>query len=292
MRKINYEENFEKLDSIVVQHKHFSAALKKLTASVTTAKRYADPKIILLLGESRTGKSRVLEIIQQQFPVIRTDEKRKVPVIRIRVNRKPTVKGLMHQLLYELGDAQIYKSRTEAAMFLALITLLRNCEVQALLLDEFQHFLSARLDITYEVADLFKAIAEDANVTIVLSGLPIGRTIVEGNEQLSGRSARPINIPRFDWKKPKSRNDFLNVIVECARAISPIESPDFQTGDWGFRWYCATGGLIGYVMKIFQTVLDDAAERKTDRLTIADYNSAYQEALFDVPTSLEPFKLR
>jgi hypothetical protein len=280
-KTFNYADLFERLDSILIEHRHFHYALGKLDRAISSSKRYADADIKLLLGESRTGKSRLLEILLHKHPPYRTSEKRVCPVLRIKISRKPTVKGLLQQLLHELGDVVPPTVRlSEIALTLKLITLLKECEVKALLLDEFQHFLSSRGDLNYEVADLFKSIADEANVSIIFCGLPVGAGIVDGNEQLRGRASRPLKLPRFDWNKKESRDEFMFIINNCVDAIKPISSPDFNNEDWGFRWYCATGGLIGYALKIFRTALDNAAIRKVSRLDARDYGVAHREAVF------------
>jgi len=42
------------------------------------------------------------------------------------------------------------------------------------------------------------------------------------------------------------------MLVGCARAFEPIALPDLSSDELAFRWYCASGGVIGLVLKIFK----------------------------------------
>tara|TARA_R110001599_G_scaffold64023_3_gene179194 strand:+ start:850088 stop:851146 length:1059 start_codon:yes stop_codon:yes gene_type:complete len=278
---IDYTTLYAKLDSYVYMHAHFRHALSRIDALIERAKRYADPEIVILLGESRCGKSRLLDIIEQKWPAHRTEEKTYVPILSIRITSKPTVKGLLTQLIAKLGAPSTIRYKTEQQQMQALITLLKRCGVRALMLDEFQHFLSDRGQVNYSVADLFKYLSDEAQISIIFAGLPEAKGVIDANEQLAGRASAALRLPRFNWATAAGRDEFKQMLVGCARAFEPIALPDLSSDEFAFRWYCASGGLIGLVLKIFRECLNTAAQKSYSALTLEDFDEAHRNAHYE-----------
>lgn len=278
MAQIDYNKLFRNLDTLVVPHSAFEGALECLHQVASTAKRYAEPDIAILLGASRSGKTRALEIVEQEFPTYRTAEQQYRPIVRIRITRKPTTKAVLTQLLHAIGDP-FYAKGTESQKLVRLVGLLKAIETKVIMLDEFQHFVSERGGVNYEVADLFKLLSDEARVSLVLAGLPKARAVIDSNEQLAGRSMRPIYLDRFDWNVEEEKTEFMKIVVSFAQTLAPIRLPDFDDDEWGFRWFCATGGLIGYVAKIFRTLLNHASRDKRDIIGLEHLQKAYLAAV-------------
>jgi hypothetical protein len=57
-----------------------------------------------------------------------------------------------------------------------------------------------------------------------------------------------------------------------------------------FRFYLATGGLMGYLSKLLRTTLRDAADRKRATITLEDLNLAHARAMWFDPTVQEQLK--
>jgi hypothetical protein len=290
MTQIDYETLYTKLDNALLNHRSFTRALACVDQVARVAKRYSDAEVGVLLGESRAGKTRVLEIVEGKWPESRENGQAIMPILRIKISRKPTTKGVITQLLEKLGDP-FYNSRgTETVKLLALMSYLKKLQVRVIMLDEFQHFVSERGDINFEIADLFKLIVDEAKVSLVLAGLPEARSVIDANEQLAGRSLNPVYLGRFNWMNDKSRAEFIQVVVGYANALAPLAFPDFNNEEWGFRWYCATGGLIGYVAKIFRTIVNFLAQSNRSSISLQDLELAHEYAVYtrSAPT-IRPF---
>ena len=57
-----------------------------------------------------------------------------------------------------------------------------------------------------------------------------------------------------------------------------------------FRFFLATGGLMGYLSKLLRTTLRDAADRKRTSITLEDLNIAHARAMWFDPTVQEQLK--
>lgn len=97
------------VDQILVPHKDFQSAKSRIETHLLAAQSYQEPTCLAVVGESRTGKSRLLENITKQYPKQRTDEGSIIPVLSIRTPSKPTVKALVEVMLKEIGDPLWFK---------------------------------------------------------------------------------------------------------------------------------------------------------------------------------------
>jgi len=87
-------------------------------------------------------------------------------------------------------------------------------------------------------------------------------------------------MQRFDWQQKKSRAEFVGVLLSIQEALSPYELPELGNADMAFRFYCATGGLIGFIVKIIRQALWDANDKSTICITLTDLQHAYHTAVW------------
>lgn len=97
------------VDQILVPHDMFQKAKLRIDTHLIAAQHYQEPTCIAVVGEARTGKSRLLEYITKEYKKYRTPEGLVVPVLSIRTPSKPTVKALVEILLREIGDKLWHK---------------------------------------------------------------------------------------------------------------------------------------------------------------------------------------
>ncbi len=64
--------------------------------------------------------------------------------------------------------------------------------------------------------------------------------------------------------------------------------PQLRSEEMSFRFYCASGGLIGYVAKILDWATKTAALESRTKLTLKDFDRAYMEAVWKKERSMLP----
>src|SRR5271167_674214 len=77
----------------------FQAAVREIETCFEFALEASEPICVSLIGPSRTGKSRVLDVCEHQHPKVRREAGMYVPILRVTTPSKPTVKGLAEVLL-------------------------------------------------------------------------------------------------------------------------------------------------------------------------------------------------
>lgn len=283
------------VEATLVPHTAFSEGKRTIEQWFSFAKTSAEPICGAIIGESRTGKSRLMEEVSEPWKKTRTHQGLLVPAVRIKTPAKPTVKGLVTHLLRFMEDP-LYDKGTESCKTIRLHKLMQSAGTHMVLLDEFQHFYNKRRNIGEDVADWLKIFVEEAKVSLVVAGLPSCKAVIDQNEQLAGRFLQPIILPRFDWAIEDGRNEFISILEAFTESMSQDYSmPDLADEGLAFRVWCATGGLIGYVSKFLRQVAWDAFSRPEGKpsITLEDLNSAHQKSIWQdclIPGASRPFE--
>ncbi len=269
------------VQNTLVPHQAFETAKKSVEQCFAYADNAAEPICIALIGESRTGKTRVQEECVALHPPVRNKDGLKSPILWVKTPSKPTVKALAEAMLQELQDPKP-NSGTENSMTTRMVTLLRKCETRMVILDEFQHFYDkVAHTVMFHVSDWLKVLADDAGVALVVSGLPTCNAVIEQNEQLAGRFVAPVLMPRFDWTLASHREEFTTIVGAFHDSMQTyFDLPNLASDEMAFRCYCGTGGLVGYLAKFLRQAVWNALDSGTTRITLADLQTAHDQAVW------------
>ncbi|WP_047554078.1 TniB family NTP-binding protein [Methylotenera sp. G11] len=269
------------VDQVLVPHRDFQRAKLRIETHLLATKSYSEPTCIAVVGESRTGKSRLLESISRQHPKQRDTEGAIVPILSVRTPSKPSVKGLVEVMLRELGDPLWYKRGSENEKTERLYTLLTQTRTNAIIIDEFQHFYDkVSHKVQHYLSDWLKIFVDRSGLMLIVAGLPDCMAVINQNQQLRGRFMAPIHMPRFDWNDEDAQAEFIACLESFQQALSRYELPDLTSDEMAFRFYCATGGLIGYLAKILHQACLSAQVNNTFSISLADLARAYEESVW------------
>lgn len=283
---------FNVIDQILVEHTPFVSAKKRLIQHYTASRTCAEPVCLAIIGESRSGKSRVIDHVTLQYPAERRDEGMYIPILSISTSSKPTVKGLAEKLLLAVGDPLWNRRASENEKTERLIVLLKKVGTTMIIIDEFQHFYDkASHKIQHHVADWLKTLVDRARIALVVAGLPSCMAVISQNEQLSGRFTGAIRMPRFDWQKEDERGQFASILEAFQDMLPEYQFPDLASDEMAFRFYCATGGLVGYIAKILRQAIWDALFNDRTVVDLSHLAEAYDEAVWQRSSfdSINPF---
>jgi len=265
----------------LIPHLAFAEASRRLEQCFAYAQAEDEPVCIAIVGESRTGKSRAIEVSELRHPKHRTSAGLTVPILRVKTPSKPTVKSLAELMLEALEDP-LYDKGTENAKTIRLRKLISSCGVVMVAIDEFQHFVDkGSLKVMHHVADWLKVLVDDCGVALVVAGLPNCQAVIEQNEQLAGRFMSPIFMPRFDWLNEGQREEFLDILGAFHESLSTdFELPALDAPELAFRCYCATGGLIGYLTKFLRQAVRNALDKQSNTISLEELAAAHQDAVW------------
>ncbi|HBG29489.1 MAG TPA: hypothetical protein DDW98_02485 [Gammaproteobacteria bacterium] len=280
------------IERTLIPHTAYQRSSKLLDGGLRRAQLVNQSSCIVILGESRTGKSRLLKELKDRNTSKRTSEGLEHIVVHATTPPKPTTKSFAAEILHRLGDPFPSKGN-EAELRVRVETLLRETGTKALLIDEFQHLYDkAREQTWHDIADWIKVITEGAGIMVALVGLPYAREVVYENPQLVGRAMNPIELPRFDWRNSTHQIEFRGILAAFNEVLSPhLELPELESPEMAYRFWCATGGLMGLLTKLLDQLCWNAMEDDLRVVTLDHFSEAHKMAVADLKSGggLHPF---
>jgi energy-coupling factor transporter ATP-binding protein EcfA2 len=273
----------------IIEHTKFTAAIREVARIHQRGLQAGVAESLLLVGQTGSGKSTLFKFYVGQFPKTTVNGIVKIRVLLIWTPESPTVKEFAEAILIALGDPAAYKG-TAAAKTRRIIHFLKECGVELLLIDEFQHFFDGRrVAESRRISDWLKSLINAAGIPVVLAGLPRAIQVVNMNPQLRRRFGSPQYLEPFGFGTESDQREFRGVLKRFQRQL-PMGSVDLSEANMARRFYYASHGLFDYVVK----VIDDAASRggtgDGGRLTMADFAVSFKRTVWSAaPDQLNPF---
>jgi len=269
------------IEGLIVPHAAFVEAQQQLELFFKYAEKKAEAEGLAILGESGTGKTSVLNTFADLHPRRRTASGIECPILRATVPSAPTVKSLAGVLLAAIG-AEDHEKGTENEKTSRLKKLIVETGTRMVIIDEFQHFIDRnKRKIMREVADWLKVLIDDTRTTLVVAGLPSCRLVIDENEQLARRFSAAIELPRFSWQIPAQRKQFVGILSSFNCEVrQKYDVPDLHNEEMSSYFYGASGGLIGYLVKILLQTLRTAEVANRSAIRVADFADAYKRAVW------------
>jgi len=289
---------FSKTDRLALIEKVFIRypRLKKLRAKIDFCRKFskiaAEPECMLIIGTRGAGKSTLTEWYASEFPARELPEKTIVPILVVLVPSPATVKGLASAMLEALGDPAADKG-TVSSLTLRLRKYIRGCEVELIILDEFQHFDDRQTkNVLKTISDWLKNLINETRRPIVLVGMPGCESVLEnkGNEQLKRRFSAREEIAPFAWDARAQNDEFRQLLKEIDDALPLLKNSHLADEETAFLIHSATDGIIIYVMKLLRWAAKLAIETGTEQIDYSILARAYEKRVAqDFPKRPNPF---
>lgn len=263
------------VESLLVYHPLFKDCLSRLEEGFRLSGVTADPPCLAIVGDAGLGKTTIFEKFEALHGRTVLGDRVRIPVLTASIPPKPTVKTLAETLLYRLGDP-LYMQGNATQKTNRLILLMKFCGVRSVLLDEFQHFVDkVSKNIPHEVADWLKSFIDASDAAVCVLGLPRGVEVFTLNEQLRRRFSARIILKAFGWGSDAERTAFRGFLRSIEKELKiPISRP-LADPDIAYRFYCASGGNIGYVMKVIRGGVHEMVRTNAERLDLDIFAAAF-----------------
>ncbi|MFM0498922.1 TniB family NTP-binding protein [Paraburkholderia caffeinilytica] len=253
-----------------------------------------EPGCLLITGVSGSGKSTLRKEYAKHYPRRETDDGTVIPVLHLELPAQPTIKNVAERILIALGDPLFARGSAET-MTARIVTLFRNCRVELVILDEFQHFIDNSSEkIETKVADWLKHLVNVTRVPFVLMGLRRCRRILQGNEQLRRRFSRQISLEPFGIADKRSRRIFDTLLRTIFGSLPVTCVPELTSdGDHIEHIHYATYGLMGYVMTLITASVEIVLEEGRPAIDRDVLGRAFSESIWPEGRGrLNPFHAR
>lgn len=290
--KMSEHERCKLAENIFVEYPRLTALVNKMGHCHQYSKIAAEPECMFIGGLAGAGKTTLIDFYLEKFPRTEKENGVNVPVLGARVPNRATDKTLVTALLTKIGDpaAERGSSYNQTLRFQRFVG---ACEVELIILDEFQHFVDKdSAKILKNVSDWLKNLIDETRVPIILIGMPYADQILDapGNEQLQRRFAVRESLDSFGWESKEEKAEF-RIFLKIVDAQLPLMKRSHLSDPlMAFRFYCATNGRVGKVMKIVRRATELALNQGIETLTLELLAEAYEERLRpDDPERINPF---
>jgi Cdc6-like AAA superfamily ATPase len=251
LAEMDWREKLYIANNIYVAYPRFKEVLSAINDCHQFSNLKDEPECLFLKGETGAGKTTILRSYAQDYPRKETPDGSIVPVLSVTIPSPATVKSVVCKLLWELGDPA-YEKGTISNQTIRLISLMKDCGVSLVFLDEFQHFIDRdSAKVLKTVSDWLKDLILDTKVPMVLIGLPEAETVFKFNPQLSRRFANRHNLIPFSWSDDEGRE--FRTFLHAVETQLPLQSnSNLAQLEMAMRFYYASDGVVAYVMKLIR----------------------------------------
>jgi type II secretory pathway predicted ATPase ExeA len=275
----------EHVKSIIVEHHRYSYILEKVEEIHFFSKGSVKADSLFLSGRTGVGKTTLLEGYRDRYNRYVKDGYTIVPVLYNKVPVGATPKSVASSLLRSLGDPA-YDKGTENSQTARLLHFIKKCQVEMIIIDEFQHLIDRETKhVLNKASDWVKSFCDDAGIPIILCGMPESHKIFDHNDQLDRRFTEKIEMLRFNYLTKEDQIEFRAFLKSIDEQL-PFYNPSYLASKkMSDKIYYATNGVPYYVNKILLEATTLAAKSGNDFI---DENHLY-EAFNMIKISSRPF---
>ena len=214
-----------------------------------------------------------------------------IPVLVSRIPSKPSLESTIIELLKDLGHFGSFrhKKRTilqDQELTETLITHLNNCGTELIIINEFQELIEFKSGRNrQEIANRLKYINEEAQIPIVLVGMPWADHIAN-EPQWASRLAIRRKIPYF--KLSQDSTVFIRLLMGFSQRMPLSVTPDFKDKKIAFSLFSASSGCLRKLKLILNEALKLALTEDAPTLTSKHLSKVYETYGFG---DINPFDL-
>jgi len=265
--------------SKTITHPLFQNAFAALAGAHRTHGNLA--KGVMLLGPSGVGKTTVIKYYARSVARSTTDTHSYKTVLHINTPPSATIKDVLSELLFALGDPAPDKG-TERAMNQRFRKLALALKVELLVLDEVQHLLphNAQKD-TRTVSNFIKNLMSDLQIPVVLCGLEEASQIGRGHAEFKRRFAATCILRPFSIQTDEDRDYFAQYMLKCEKMLDSVgvKTISLTSEQMIERFFLSSEGKPALISDVIEQALENADLSST--LTVTDYAKAWAFAVHD-----------
>lgn len=284
--KMPKDERQKLVEQIFVEYPRLTAILDKVRHCHQYSKIAAEPECMFIGGYSGTGKTTLYEFYEALFPRGMDEGGARIPVLSSATPQRATEKALVGEILESLGDPMAKKGTADGQTS-RLRKFIRDCGVEIIILDEFQHFVDGdSKKILKNVSDWLKNLIDATKKPIVLIGQPYADKVldVSGNEQLQRRFLVRETLEPFGWMNgrqadPEKKKEFRSFLAAVDSRLPFNEWSNLADPVMAYRFYCGTNGRVSRVMAIVRRAAELAINESMEKLDLKVLGEAYEDRL-------------
>lgn len=220
-----------------------------------------------LLGQSRAGKSFMLQDYAASFPSGKGSGAITRPVVYIEIKNDMTPHDVASYFHFALGYRSIPKVKTQVLMDMA-IEALPDHQVELVILDDIDNSLAnTRTGYVKKTMGFIKGILDSGTCNVICSGRMALYGILNGAEQVEGRGGLPNAVIRpYRWRIPSEREKVCLLLDGIDNRLPFRAKSGLGTTERAAHFYDLSGGLIGRMMNVIKSAAHEAINDGSDHI--------------------------
>jgi len=255
-------EKLLQVEAVCVLYPRFADLMEQMETCRKESALANEAMSMLIYGQSGAGKTTLINQYLKNFPRKTTSDGSIVPVFFASLPSKVTIKGCAKTLLKALG-APNASHGDEIDMTSRLVTLIKNCGVELIILDEFQHLLQrASAKGAQQASDWLKELMNKTKVPLVLVGMPECTKLLEAHEQLDRRFIVVEELASFNYVRDASEyRKFLKAVQQALPFPQQDGALHLYDPLCAKRIYVASRGSPGRTMRLIREAAKMAVKK-------------------------------
>ena len=250
---------------------------------IHASRLFPNPKIGLLIGSSRVGKTKICEKFKMERPDIHFETRSTRRVVNITIHGAANSAYILSKIYQALMGKQLKMKGRGKPDIDSIVGLLALNETEIIIIDEIQHTLTKVANPTGRVGEIvndLKVLLDKSKVPILMCGLPVSKNIYsminsadETSQQLRFRSNRHHTIQRL------SIDEIVSVLGGFEKKLDKlgITNVKLKSNNFAKKFFVASHGRIGVISELIQYAIKQSKQANT--LTHADWCAAGNQLL-------------
>ena len=269
-------------NTALIRYPRFKALHQDMRECQELSRLSNEPCCLSLEGVTGAGKSTLVRDYAALFPRAEEPSGTRVPVFYVETPSPVTVKGMAATMLAQLGDPAAHYGALWAMNF-RLVRLMKACQVELVILDDFHHLIDKETNrILEQVSDWLKVLIKETNIPFLVVGIE-GKVerILDANAQLSRLfAARQTLAPfRYDQTDEASLQEFARFVHYAEQALT-IELPEtLPRLELLSRLHVATRGVVGNLMNLLRYAAWLTHQQQQKQIALPTLAAAFDKRL-------------
>lgn len=249
----------------------------------------AEPQCMLLLGDTGSGKSALVNNYLLQQPSSNSSALSSLPVLHTRIPHRVNNEQTMYQLLTDLGQSPSgtrRAKRSEIALAEGVVRALKRKKTELIIINEFQELIEfSSAKERQNVANTLKYISEEARVSIVLVGMPYADIISE-EPQWGSRLAWKTQIEYFSLKN--DMKTYVQFLKGLANRMGDDEVPSLHNKELAIPLFSICRGELRQLKNFCSDAMLESFKQNKNTLTHDVLSATFK---YKFPTKKNPFEM-
>lgn len=286
-------ESYNAIKKIFISNQQLDDILNDIKDCREESNGETEPECMLVVGDTGSGKTTLIDKYLSENPRTENESGSIIPILFTTLPPNATPVTASEKLLSDLGDPFAFqKSKDPVELAKKIVTLLHQCQVELIIIDEFQHMIDRKQKaILHSAADWLKILILDSKIPVALFGMPYSTVILDTNSQLNGRFELQHHLEPFRVKNKNDLVKYKTFLALLDESLPFKESSNLASKELMMRIYAFSKGNMRRIRKLINRASKYALEDSALRIEIHYFIKAAPKVSRNACEHFNPFSI-